>query len=216
MRKKTLDFVSLGIIVMLVISGCGRNLSSNRHEINAAFTINNKVTTARQNDAAQVVVKPPTSTTTSLNIGTTTKTDDWQVYRDELSGIEFKYQPYWKKATHGIAGDLAEQKIVKLSLFNNYNSSQKEALPLLNISIYGADRKFNSFEKDVAGVFLKKQKINNVEMSVYKKESYFGTGYSSLIKLKNGNFLLIKIDQIKSNGESIKIFNQIISTVRFI
>ena len=218
MSKKLFSAVALIVVLGVVLSGCAKN----RNNVPVSITGNKATTTAGKGDgnsnlATTTSIK--SSTTSSVTSTTTTSqldTNDWQVYSDKENGVEFRYQPYWKKATYSAVGDLAAQKIMKMLLFNNYSSGQKEALPLLNVSMYSSDKKFGDSDKGVLGEYLENKKIGAIDVEVYKKESYFGTGYSALVKLKNGSTLLVKVDQIKNGSESLEIFNQIMSTIKFI
>lgn len=160
-------------------------------------------------------VKSNTENNDDEIFNTATSTVNWQIFKNNEYGFEFKFQPYWEKAAYGVEGEL-ESTIKKMNLYNNYKSKQSESLPLLNVTIYGSNKKFNDSSDDFVGNFSNSKEINGVEVRIFKQASYFGTSYSGIIKLKNNNTLLIKVAQIKDEKETLIIFNQIISTFKLI
>lgn len=150
---------------------------------------------------------PKETATTTTEVSSEIDTSNWKTYRNEEFGFEVKYQPYWQTGTYDIVG-IQDKRFIPM-IFNQYDSNQNTALPLLNFTI--SDKGFNFPNEN----YFKDELIHGNLFKIYKSSEFLGFNYYTEISLKNNFYFLIKVGQIESNDEALNRFREIISTFRF-
>ncbi len=140
------------------------------------------------------------------------ETADWQTYKNEEYGFEIKYHPYWESAGIGLINENSNN--IDLLVLNNksYKKQDNNAFPVLSFNLLNS---FDEIENGV-GILVENKKIDNKSIGIYKEETYFGDKYTAVIGLQDDKFFMIHVCQIENRNESLEVFNQILSTFRFL